>query len=141
MTGFLVIIVLAATAAGLLLHGQPIPRSFVAYAATQHAPPAGPAEILTEIDNKEMTVLRVRLAPHEKTPMHGVSARLVVWLTDADLQDTTEDGTTTDYHRMRGAIDWMSPRRHAGENLSDKPIVFLAIVPKSSCPCSVDQYE
>ncbi len=77
-----------------------------------------------------MSVLRVRLGPHEKTPMHDVSARLVVWITDAHLRDTAEDGTTTDYHRLPGAVEWISARRHAGENVGDKPIEFLAIVPK-----------
>ena len=35
-----------------------------------------------------MLVLRIRMAPHEKTAMHELSARLVIWLTDAHLRDT-----------------------------------------------------
>jgi hypothetical protein len=101
-----------------------------ARAFAQHPSAVGPNQVKTEIDNATTTVLRIRLAPHEKTPMHDVSARLVVWLTDAHLRDTAEDGTTIDYYRTAGAVDWISAHRHAGENLSDKPVEFLAILPK-----------
>ena len=126
----LIIIALTATPLISLLDHQESGRLFVARAFAQHASVAGPAQTNAEIDNEAMTVLRLRLAPHEKTPMHDVSARLVVWLTDAHLRDTAEDGTTTDYHRTAGTVDWISARRHAGENLTDKPVEFLAIVPK-----------
>ena len=126
----LIIIALTATPLISLLDHQQSGRLFVTRAFAQHASVAGPAQINAEIDNGAMTVLRLRLAAREKTPMHDVSARLVVWLTDAHLRDTAEDGTTTDYHRTAGTVDWISARRHAGENLSDKPVEFLAIVPK-----------
>jgi quercetin dioxygenase-like cupin family protein len=120
----------AVTAIAALLDYQPGRRLLFARAAAQHASPVGPSQIRPEIDNEAMLVLRVRLAPHERTPMHDVSPRLVVWLTDAHLRDTAEDGTTTDYRRSPGAVEWVSARRHAGENLGDGPIEFLAILPK-----------
>jgi len=83
-----------------------------------------------EFDNDAISVVRVRLAPRQKTPMHELSARLVIWLTDAQLRDTMPDGTTTDYRRDAGQLDWVPAQRHAGENLSDQPIEFLAVVPK-----------
>ena len=126
----LIIIALTATPLICLLDHQQSGRLFVTRAFAQHASLAGLAQINAEIDNEAMTVLRLRLAAREKTPMHDVSARLVVWLTDAHLRDTAEDGTTTDYHRTAGTVDWISARRHAGENLTDKPVEFLAIVPK-----------
>src|SRR5882724_8246387 len=70
---------------------------FVARASAQHAPPSGPTQMRTELNNETVLVLRIRMAPHEKTGMHDVSARLVVWLTDADIRDTKADGTTNDY--------------------------------------------
>jgi hypothetical protein len=77
------------------------------------APPAaGPADAKVEFENETIIVVRVRMAPHEKTPMHDItSARLVVW--------------------RAGAIDWVGVQRHAGENLSHEPLEFLAIVPKA----------
>jgi hypothetical protein len=70
----------------------------------------------------------------EKTPMHDVSARLVVWLTNVRLRDTFADGRSDEIERTAGTIDWIPAQRHAGENLSDAPIEFLAIVPKVASP-------
>jgi len=105
---------------------------FVVGAAAQNAPQSGPAQMLPQIDNEAVLVLRIRLAPHEKTGMHDVTARLVVWLTDAHIRDTKPDGTTSDYRRTAGAVEWVQAQRHAGENLSDNAIEFLAIIPKSA---------
>jgi hypothetical protein len=84
-----------------------------------------------EFENELITVLRMHMAPHEKTPMHDiVSARLVIWLTDAHLKDTGSDGSVGEYNRPAGSIDWIMPRQHLGENLSDQGLDFLAIIPK-----------
>jgi hypothetical protein len=96
-------------------------------------PAAGPADAKVEFENDAMVVVRIRMAPHEKTPMHDIaSARLVVWLTDAHLRDTQADGTVNEIRRQAGALDWVPVQRHAGENLSAQLLEFLAIVPKSA---------
>jgi hypothetical protein len=93
--------------------------------------PAGPANAVVEFENESMVVVRIRMAPHEKTPMHDIaSARLVVWLTDAYLRDTHPDGHSDDIRRRAGDIDWVPIQRHSGENLAHEPLEFLAIVPK-----------
>jgi quercetin dioxygenase-like cupin family protein len=94
-------------------------------------PQAGPANAQIELENESMVVVRVRMAPHEKTPMHDISsARLVVWLTDVHLRDAHPDGSADETRRKPGDIDWVPVQRHAGENLSQEPLEFLAIVPK-----------
>src|SRR5262245_49308524 len=94
---------------------------------------AGPADAKVEFENDSIIVVRVRMAPHEKTPMHDISsARLVVWLTDAHLRDTHPDGSANETHRRAGTIDWVKVQRHAGENLAHEPLEFLAIVPKAN---------
>jgi hypothetical protein len=111
--------------AGPGVHPTPAQPSF--------APPsAGPADAKVEFENESIVVVRVRMAPHEKTPMHDItSARLVVWLTDAHLRDTRPDGSANEVHRHAGETDWVEVQRHAGENLSHEPLEFLAIVPKA----------
>ena len=95
-------------------------------------PQAGPANAVVEFENESMVVVRIRMAPGEKTPMHDItSARLVVWLTDVHLRDTHPDGSTNETHRRAGEIDWVGVQRHAGENLAHEPLEFLAIVPKA----------
>jgi quercetin dioxygenase-like cupin family protein len=96
-------------------------------------PPAGSANAVVEFENDSIVVVRIRMAPGEKTPMHDItSARLVVWLTDVHLRDTHADGSTDDIRRRAGDIDWTPVQRHAGENLAHEPLEFLAIVPKRS---------
>src|SRR5262249_13886492 len=87
-------------------HAQhPSPPAHAMPAHPAAAPPAaGPADAKVEFENDAVVVLRIRMAPHEQTPMHDIaSARLVVWLTDAHLRDTHADGTASE------------TRRHAGE--------------------------
>jgi hypothetical protein len=92
--------------------------------------PAGPGGAKVEFENDSIVVVRIRMAPHERTPMHDItSARLVVWLTNAELRGTQPDGATSDTRRHAGEFDW-AVQRHAGENLSNEPLEFLAIVPK-----------
>lgn len=96
-------------------------------------PQSGPANAVVEFENESIVVVRIRMAPHEKTPMHDIaSARLVVWLTDAYLRDTHPDGRSDDIRRRVGEIDWVPIQRHAGENLAHEPLEFLAIVPKTA---------
>jgi len=130
---FSVVAIVSALVAALSLSDDRLYRpKFVVHAAAQNAPPSGPAQMQPEIDNEAVLVLRIRLASHEKTSVHDVSARLVVWLTDAHIRDTKPDGTTSDYRRTAGAVEWVQAQRHAGENLSDSAIEFLAIIPKSA---------
>ena len=98
-------------------------------------PQRGPANAVVEFENESIVVVRIRMAPHEKTPMHDItSARLVVWLTDTHLRDTHADGSTDDIRRRAGDIDWVPVQRHAGENLAHEPLEFLAILPKTGAP-------
>ncbi len=78
-----------------------------------------------EFENEAITVVRMHMAPHERTPMHDIaSPRLVIWLTDARLRDTGPDGRVSEYNRPAGSIDWVTPRRHMGENLGDHGLDF-----------------
>ena len=96
-------------------------------------PQSGPANAVVEFENESIVVVRIRMAPGEKTPMHDItSVRLVVWLTDTHLRDTHADGSTDDIRRRAGDIDWIPVQRHAGENLAHEPLEFLAVVPKTS---------
>jgi hypothetical protein len=85
-----------------------------------------------EFENESMIVVRMHMAPGEKTPMHDiVSPRLVIGLTDAHLKDTGSDGSVSEYRRPAGSTDWITPRRHMGENMSDQSLDFLAVIPKA----------
>src|SRR5215467_1958576 len=79
-------------------------------------------------DNELVQVFRMSVPAHFKTPMHDVSPRVVVWLSDAHFVDHFADGTRKEEIRKAGDVEWVPGRRHAGENLSDKPMEFIAVI-------------
>jgi hypothetical protein len=109
-------------------------------AQTPNGAAAPPQLGAIEFENETIAVVRMHMAPHERTPMHDiVSPRLVIWLTDVRLKDTGSDGRVSEYNRPAGSIDWITPRRHMGENLSDHGLDFLAIIPKAAAASSPHQ--
>lgn len=85
-----------------------------------------------ELDNNSVQVIRIHIGPHQKIPMHDIeSPRVAVLLTDEDLKITFPNGETREEHHKAGEVSWVDPQRHAGENLSDKPLEFITIVPKN----------
>ena len=107
-------------------------------ASAQETPHNGPAQMRVELENPTIMALRVVLRPHEQTGMHDLSARLVIWLTAVHLRDTMADGSVRDYQRAAGTVEWVPAQRHAGENLSDQPIEFIAVVPKVSAASAIE---
>jgi quercetin dioxygenase-like cupin family protein len=98
---------------------------------TDHHQPAGPpGGYKLILENESVQVLRIRIAPHEKTPMHDVTPRVVLWMADAHFVDSFADGTTHEESRKAGDVEWVSARRHAGENIGETPMDFIAVVPK-----------
>jgi len=100
-----------------------------ASAHDERATHAGPGFKL-EFENEFVQVVRITIAPHAKLPMHDLTPRAIVLLTDQDLKITLPNGETREEHHKAGETAWLSAQRHAGENLSDKPIEFIAVVPK-----------
>jgi hypothetical protein len=59
--------------------------------------------------------------------MHDVTERVVVWLTDVHLRDSLASGTIVAEDHRAGDVSWVPAQRHAGTNLSDAPVEFIAI--------------
>src|SRR5262249_40180694 len=81
-------------------------------------------------ENEAVAVVRIAIAPHRRTPMHALPARVVVWLSDAHFVDRLPKGDSGEEQRRPGDVEWVPARRHAGENLADTPMEFIAVVPK-----------
>jgi hypothetical protein len=62
--------------------------------------------------------------------MHDIPAHVAVWLTDANLRARFPDGHTEDQTFHAGEVTWVNVGKHEGENMSDKPIEFVAIEAK-----------
>jgi len=93
---------------------------------------AEPGFFHIEFENPTVTVVRIHIPPHAIIPVHDVTPRVVVWLTEAHLKMTFPDGTSKEENYRAGQVAWVTPTRHAGENLSDQPIDFIAVVPKGA---------
>jgi hypothetical protein len=91
---------------------------------------AAPVDARFVIENDYVQVLRLSIPAHARTPMHDVTARVVVWLSDAHFVDRYADGKVIDETRKAGDAEWVPARRHSGENLSDRPMEFIAVVLK-----------
>lgn len=85
-----------------------------------------------EIDNPAVQVVRIHVGAHAKIPMHTVTPRVVVFLTDAHLRLTFPDGTVKEERWRRGQTGWLDQQEHAGENLGAAPIEFIAVIPKGA---------
>ena len=95
-------------------------------------PSKGTAPVAAKLisENDYVQIMHISIAAHEVTPMHDVTPRVVVWLRDAHYIDRYPDGKTLEESRKTGDAEWVSARRHSGENLSEQPMEFIAIVLK-----------
>jgi quercetin dioxygenase-like cupin family protein len=81
-----------------------------------------PKHYTVEFENTQVRVLRVKIGPHESTPLHTHSVnRVVTYLTGQDFRITTEDGKTESSKHSPGDVTWSGPATHKEENLSDTP--------------------
>ena len=87
-----------------------------------------PAHYKLEIDNNQVRVLRLRLRPGEKTPLHAQTfERLLVPLTPARLKVTDAKGAAKTVTYGKAELQWLTPGDEADENLSDQPYEALIV--------------
>jgi quercetin dioxygenase-like cupin family protein len=86
-----------------------------------------PKDYKLEFENAQVRVLRVKMAPHRKVPLHEhLLNRVVVYLTDQNGTMTTPDGKTDTAQHKPGEASWGAPTKHSEENLQD--VTFEAVV-------------
>jgi hypothetical protein len=107
--------------------------------AQEKIPSNGPLDAKIVTENALVQVARISIPAHARTPMHDVTPRVVVWLSDAHFVDRYADGHAVEETRKRGDAEWVSARRHSGENLSDQPMEFVAIVIRGPAAASHSQ--
>ncbi len=96
-----------------------------------HFPPgAGPKDAKLEFQNGLVTVLRIRIQPHEKIPIHDVTPRVIVYLTDSHVKLIFPNGSVRNENAKAGQAEWFPAQRHGGENLSDRAGEYIAVIPR-----------
>jgi hypothetical protein len=96
------------------------------------APSPDPAKVdpkhcKVEFENDLVRVLRWKMPPHEKAPLHEHGAGVFVLLTDVWTKGVEEDGKPTEGHSPLGAARWGTAHRHADENAGDTPIEAIHV--------------
>jgi quercetin dioxygenase-like cupin family protein len=87
-----------------------------------------PKHYKVEFENPQVRVIRAKVEPHGKTPMHEHSLnRITVFLTDQDFRVTDSHGKTDLVKHKAGDAAWGAPVTHTEENLSDQPFEVIAI--------------
>ena len=86
-----------------------------------------PKQYKLEFENDQVRVFRVKIGPHESTPIHEHALnRVLTYITDQQFRVTSTDGKVDTPVHKAGDVSWGVPGKHKEENLSDKP--FEAVV-------------
>lgn len=79
-----------------------------------------------EFENDQVRVFRVKIGPHESTPLHEHQLnRVNVYLTDANVRVTNADGKVDTTPHKNGDIVTGGAAKHSEQNLSDKPVEVI----------------
>jgi quercetin dioxygenase-like cupin family protein len=98
---------------------------------------ADPEHYRLEFENEYVRVIRCRLPGHDKVKMHNHPfGSVVMYVTDQNLHQTLEDGTTQEAHNKAGHVVWGngSQARHMGENLTDRLYEYIRVDIKAALP-------
>jgi len=103
--------------------------------ATQHDDldpvKADPAHHKVEFENAQVSVVRYKIAPGEITANHRNLSFVNIPLTDINAKFTTPDRKSTEVHLRAGTAAWRTPTTHVVQNIGDKPIEGIMVVPKT----------
>jgi hypothetical protein len=81
-----------------------------------------PQDYKLEIDNSQVRVLRVKIAPRKSVPMHEyVLNHVDVYFTDQNVRESPAAGKAVAAQHKAGDYSWNGPSKLKVENLSDKP--------------------
>ncbi|MEO7144342.1 MAG: hypothetical protein ABI165_12665 [Bryobacteraceae bacterium] len=80
------------------------------------------------LENDQVRVLRVKIAPHQSSPMHQHSLnRVVVYLTDQNFRVTGADGKVETSTHKAWEVSWGAAAKHSEQNMSDTPFEVVVI--------------
>jgi quercetin dioxygenase-like cupin family protein len=98
---------------------------------------ADPEHYRLEFENEYVRVIRCRIPGRDKVKMHNHPfGSVVIFMTDQNLHQTLENGTTEEAHNKAGHVLWGtgSQARHMGENITDQLYEYLRVDVKAALP-------
>lgn len=90
-----------------------------------------------EFENEYVRVIRCRIPAHDKVKMHNHPfGSVIIFMTDQNLHQTLENGTTEEAHHKAGQLLWGngSQDQHMGENVTDRLYEYIRVDIKAALP-------
>jgi quercetin dioxygenase-like cupin family protein len=78
-----------------------------------------PTHYKLDFENERVQVVSVHYGAHEKSALHDHPGGVVVFLSEAHLRFTDQDGKTREIFSKPGEARWYPPFKHRVENLGD----------------------
>jgi hypothetical protein len=85
-----------------------------------------------EIENEEVRVLRQKLGPGAKSPMHAYAQRLVIPITPVHIKVTLSTGESEEQKRPVGSATWIEANEQSTQNLSSSTYEAFVIEVKGA---------
>ena len=98
---------------------------------------ADPQHYHLEFENEYVRVIRCRIPARDKVNMHNHPfGSVIIFMTDQNLHQTLENGTTEEAHNKAGHVLWGngSQARHMGENVTDQLYEYIRVDVKAALP-------
>ena len=98
---------------------------------------ADPEHYHLEFENEYVRVIRCRIPARDKVEMHNHPfGSVIIFMTDQNLHQTLENGTTEEAHNKAGHVLWGngSQARHMGENTTDQLYEYIRVDVKAALP-------
>jgi quercetin dioxygenase-like cupin family protein len=109
---------------------------------------ADPQHYTLEVENQWVRVIRERMGPNEKMPMHQHPGpgSVIVFLTDRHNRLISPEGVSQELRNRAGDLMWSAPSTHRSENLNNAAFEAVQIEPrrpagKSASPAPVDKLD
>jgi hypothetical protein len=98
---------------------------------------ADPEHYHLEFENEYVRVIRCRIPGRDKVKMHNHPfGSVIIFMTDQNLHQTLENGTTEEAHNKAGHVVWGkgSQSQHMGENITDQVYEYIRVDIKAALP-------
>jgi uncharacterized RmlC-like cupin family protein len=93
---------------------------------------ADPQHHHLEFQNQWVRIIREKMGPRETAPRHNDAGSVVVYLTDQNIFETQENGSTQMVRHKAGEAAWSPPGTHKDENRSDATVESVIVEPKTT---------
>ena len=91
---------------------------------------ADPQHFHLEFQNQWVRIIREKMGPRETAPRHQEPGSVVVFLTDQNIFETLENGSTRTVRHKAGEAVWSPAGTHKDENRSDATVESVIVEPK-----------